>query len=83
MEWVELFESCDFNVVAYQTDPQLWTTTYLLRNKYSARANKLINFDDVETFDFVDRMKKELNEVYESGADHNVWLINSEVRHIY
>lgn len=82
-EWVQLFESCDFNVVAYQTDPNLWTTTYLLRNKYETRPHKIVNIDDVESFEFVENMKTELGDVYDQGANHNVWLMNSGVSNKY
>lgn len=78
-EWYKLFEECDFNVVSYQTDPHVWTTSYLLRNKYACRPRKIVNFDDVESFDFVEELKRELNDVYEGGAEHNVWLVNSGV----
>ena len=76
-----IFASAGYRICIFQSDPSLFTSTYVIRKIPSIpRDPALIDIDDIENFTWIEPLQKTIEERLNEPDYKTIWLTSTKVR---
>ncbi|KAL3097970.1 hypothetical protein niasHT_027515 [Heterodera trifolii] len=77
----KVFNEAGFRICFRQSDPNVPTTTYVIRKKpQQAREPVFVNIDDIEQFSWIEPLQKVVEERLNEPDYKTIWLTSTRVR---